>query len=281
MPAADRLVGAIHPALNTDPEATAVLRFNPTTDVTILIDAATLTVILPLAQQTYPLDSFTLSELSAALPSALGALLLMNDWASVGAVCLVPQRLSLLAGGTGDVLAYTSGLWRTIRPIGAALDALADRVDTLIEQMDVYQAVGPWLDLWGLIWHIPRVADEGDVAYRRRIIYSLTLPRANNRALEALILRALGRSATVNDGGGSGLLTWNEANTWGPTGTAILGPQQYGTFVVTLDAAYEEDVSQLLAIIGTYKAAGTSFTINTRYAPEASVGYGDIVVTTG
>lgn len=282
MPAADRLLPNIHPALSTDPEATDVIRLSPTTDCTITITTDTLTVYLPLTQQRYTLGDRSIARLLSDLPATVGATLLQSDWASVGAISLQPQEISLIAGGSGVLSAYTAGVWRTVRPLGAGLDALTARVESLVAQLDLARASGPWLDLWGMVWQMPRIADEPDSAYQQRIIYALTLPRANNRALEALILQALGRSATVSDGGGSGLFTWNggaTGNTWGPTGTAILGPQQYGSFLVTMDAAYNEDVSALLAIIATYKAAGTTFTLNTRDVREATLGYGDVIAS--
>jgi len=281
--ASEQLIADIHPALATDAEAVAVIALAPLVDVFLAIDDATLTIALDdsAAPQVLTLGDHTIAGLVAALPAGLGASLLDSTWAAVSAQALAPvSTLALAASSAAQLSAYTAGLWRALRPVAFGLAELRSVVDALIAQADIRRASGSWLDLWGLVWRIPRLPAETDSAYRARVIYTLTLPRVNNSALEALIARAFGYTARVEDGGVGGLFTPNaNGATWGPGGSGVWGPPSYGQFQVTISADSGVDTNTLIALIRQYKASGTSFTLATAYTPAGVVAFGDIAGT--
>lgn len=280
----EHLIASVHPALSTDPEIESVIGITFSGDGAIEINESRLLVALDstMAPIELQLSSYTIAGLVAALPASLGAAVLQSEWSSVAAAALIPVSRRVYAAGEYVQLgAYTAGLWRVMRPIAAGMINLSQAINDLIRQIDIRLASGPWLDLWGEVWNIPRAAGESDSAYRNRIIYTITLPRVNNRALEALILRALGRQAVVADGSIGGMFQLNKAgSSWWPTGGAgVLGPQAHGSFVVIVNDDSDADVSNVVALVQQYKAAGTSFAVSTSYAPTGVVGANLIIGT--
>lgn len=281
--ASETLIADVHPALSLSALPEAVITLTPSAPIWLHVTDATLTIGREVAAPlVYQLGDLSLAGLVAALPAWLGAQLLSTTWADVRAYALTPvEGVAIGAGYEYRLNAYTAGLWRVMRPLAFGLAELGAAAELLTRQIDLRQAAGVWLDLWGLVWSLPRLPEEDDLAYRNRIIYTITLPRANNTALEELIFRAFGRLATVRDGDLGGVLTLNVAGqTWGPPDDgAVLAPQQYGFFVVEMDEAEGGyTVDQLVALIRQYKAAGAFFTVNTRYAPTAEIFFADVLV---
>lgn len=277
----EQLITDVHPALSTDPEATDVLGLLFSVAGTVAIDDTALTLAINdgSAPRVFPLASYTIAELVAALPTAVAPAVLQSDWSTISAQALTPTPArSAAAGEALNLAAYTAGIWRTMRPIAAGLEMLRQHLDDLIRQVDIRRASGAWLDLWGQVWNIPRTSGEIDSAYRDRLIYTITLPRVNNRGLEALILRALGRQATVADGsvGGMFQLNANGSAWWPSSGAGVFGPQAHGSFVVIVNDDDGADTSAVAALIQQYKAAGTTFTVSTSYAPIGAITAGNI-----
>lgn len=284
MTRSQEFIASVHPALDTDPQLERVMALAPTVNAWLQIDDSKLILVLDnQAPLKFILNSITIGELVSELPGDLGASLVSAEWGGVLAIGLAPESgMALISGATAYLSAYTSVLWRLARPISSELDAMSELLNGLGKQADIRQATGAWLDLWGLVWDCPRLPGEADPAYRRRIIYSLTTPRANNVALEMLIYNAFGKSATVADDSSS-LMTLNGTNTtldtWGPGAGGGWGPPVYGAFTVTMDDP-DVPVEQLVALIQRYKAAGVSFTLNTRYTPEARLLFVHLQVVT-
>jgi hypothetical protein len=287
MTASEQLISSVHPALSSDPELEAVIAISPTADAWLEVSDEHITVITDanVAPAVITLAGHTIASLVAALPAGLGASVYAADWSGVAAHALAPalgRTYQANAEGSLRLFAYTAGLWRTMRPIAFGLTQIASDIDTAMRMADIFQSDETWLDLWGLLYNIPRLPGEADAAYRTRIVYTLTLPRANNRALELLIKQALGRVAYVEDGGVGGMFTPNgSGQALGPGGGGVWGPQSYGNFLVTLATDGAEDTAPLIALINSYKAAGTTYTINTLYAPTAIVSAADIVASWG
>jgi hypothetical protein len=103
---------------------------------------------------------------------------------------------------------------------------------------------GAWLDFWGILWNVPRLAGESDPDYRRRFLYELTLPRTTAGGIARLIELSEGYRGTVVDA---------------PTA---------GHFEVTLEVPTNVDVEsefdRISALINRYKAAGTTYTLYMR-----------------
>lgn len=278
----EQLIASVHPALAIDAEAEVVIMLSPTMDTWLEVTDTAITAITDpnLPPSVLALADYSMTGLVAALPAQLGASLYAADWSGVSAYALVPVSGRTYPSASPTTLAlsaYTAGLWRTMRPIAHGLRIMDADLGAALRETDIFQSTSAWLDLWGLVYNIPRLPMEADEVYRTRIVYTLTLPRANNRALELLIKQALGRVAYVVDGGVGGLFMPNGSGmTVGPGGGGVWGPQSYGQFTVTLQTDGAEDTAPLIALINSYKAAGTTYSLNTLYAPTASVSFADV-----
>lgn len=80
----------------------------------------------------------------------------------------------------------------------AALFRYTNAVDGLITQLTFSQAVGPWLNVWGQLFCIPRNANESDDAYRNRITSTLLSGRCTPVAIVDY-LGLLGYKATIEE----------------------------------------------------------------------------------
>lgn len=143
------------------------------------------------------LRDFTIGSLSHSLQLS-GYLTNVSDgWQNLAATTLLdgyygPAAQVNLAG-------FTSVLWRVIRPLALCFDLWSDDLHEMSRQMDVRFAAGRWLDWWGILYGVPRMKDELDDHYRRRITWEVMAPRANNIALEIILKEALGYESEVSD----------------------------------------------------------------------------------
>ena len=69
--------------------------------------------------------------------------------------------------------------------------------DTLTNQINFNQSVGPWLDTWGRLFGIPRYTNESDAAYSTRITQTLQAYHGPPLAIEAYLEISLGLQSTV------------------------------------------------------------------------------------
>lgn len=272
-----------HPALDPDPLPLAVLSITPNAAAHLRIADDHLTITLAdSAPLVYPLGDYTLTTLITALPSGWAGSVLVGDWAAVSARALTPWDGVVSANTAHRFDVYTSVLWRLVQPMRAALRDTSALLQQFTAMIDVRQASGLWLDLWGSSWNIPRLADEPDSTYRQRIQSTIRMPRSNGRAIEAIINQALNLNAVIVDDVGT-FMTWNDpAEAWGPSAGEVLGPGVYGSFTITIDTipnSYTAD--QLLDLINRYKAAGITFTLATRDAPEGVIDISSITIMEG
>ncbi len=276
----ETLIRSVHPALNSDPQPEAAINLSPSITAWLTIDDQQLIIATDSAAPVvFNLANYTIQTIIAALPVGLGATIAASAWLPVKAFALAPVEIAILPGVAGKLSAYTSALWQLLRPINASLTTFADYQAELIRMMDVRQASGGWLDVWGLLWAVPRISGESDANYQQRMIATVTLPRSNNRALEELIKAALNITASVVDDT-AGPFIWNDVTeTWG--GGALVGdfwgPANYGSFTVNIstpDDAYSLD--QLIDFIDRMKAAGTLYTLVSQQADEAVLLFSDV-----
>jgi hypothetical protein len=131
-----------------------------------------------------------------------------------------------------------------VRPLAAGLRQSGRDTGLLLQQTDIRLVAGAWLDFWGILWNVPRLAGESDPDYRRRFLYELTLPRTTAGGIARLIELSEGYRGTVVDA---------------PTA---------GHFEVTLEVPTDVDVEsefdRISVLIDRYKAVGTTYTLYMR-----------------
>lgn len=268
MTRSEHLIASVHPALLLDPAAETALTFSPSESGALLVDDTHLTIINSIGTAArWELTAHTIAQLAAVLPGWCSASY-NPAWGGVGAQALVPTRgpVVLEAGGAYAHGAYTSTLWRVLRPVAAGLAGVAEEARHTTLQTNLAVATGRWLDLWGSVWDIPRLAGEADSNYRRRMIALITSPKSSGAALEAIINTVFQVDAKITDGiGGGDTLVLNEdPSTWGPGGDSTLGPTAYGGFVVRIGAAVDDATLQaIIALVRANKAVGVTFSTET------------------
>lgn len=72
-------------------------------------------------------------------------------------------------------------------------------VDGMSAQTSLSTAEGPWLDVWGGLFNIPRNANETDDAYYHRISFTLTSGRCTPVAIVLWIINTLGLQVTISE----------------------------------------------------------------------------------
>lgn len=159
-----------------------------------------------------------------------------------------------------------------------------------LEQLDIRNASGKWLDYWGHLVSIDRSTDDidNDTQYRSRIQYQPLGVRSNNFALHLAIESATGRTASVSDGGKPYVLSGSYLSSSGASlsypGTTFpyftsasstwtrtlerLGPVTgSGTFIISLSLNSEETsipqpvLSSLVPLINKWRPIGMPYVI--------------------
>lgn len=249
MTRSEELIADVHPHLDPDPLPHPVVQLQPTAPAILVIDDHYLEVTLDAAAPIrILLEDHTLTTLVAALPVALGATVADSTWSNVKAYCLIPVASVRIVYGDALLLsAYTSPLWRLMRPIANELRKVEESMTDLLRQTNVRLATGMWLEMWGTIWDVQRLAGEQDVDYQRRIIYSMIVPRSSLSGIVNLLNGAFGVQLALTNGAS-------------------------GTFGITMyepRAAFDD----ILIFIKRHKAAGTSVGLVVVYSPVGTFGF--------
>lgn len=201
---------------DTEPDEVPMLTISPTVGTFDVRVAGSLLEISPSDTNTYPfacdLRDFTLNELTTTLKKSGFNATVPEEWNQMAATILIDD----FQGGKTSVTlsAFTSTLWRIIRPLALCFDMWSDDLDMSLTQMDIRTASGRWLDWWGNLYGVARLNFETDAHYRKRIVWEVMAPRANNVALEAILKEVLGYDARVTDGLNA-FYTWYD--TWSGT----------------------------------------------------------------
>jgi hypothetical protein len=80
----------------------------------------------------------------------------------------------------------------------AALFRYTNASDGLMSQLVFKQAIGPWLDVWGKLFNIPRNSNESDDSYVNRITSTLLAGRCTPNAI-IIFLQSIGIEATIEE----------------------------------------------------------------------------------
>lgn len=114
------------------------------------------------------------------------------------------SALALLEGegdqgqSNGDhIHVFTSLLWALLSCYAQEVDAAHYQIKQALLQMVIKTAEGEWLDLWGEVYGIMRLQDEGDPAYRQRIPAEAFRIRVNALAIEKAILDITGKVVRI------------------------------------------------------------------------------------
>ena len=150
----------------------------------------------------------SLADINSTLSAAWGSTFI-NDFIDRGRVKRVymqadaPYRMSqddlnrwYVRGANGSMAPFSSFATASWRVGPAALTRYTGGTDGLMAQLDFSQAVGPWLDVWGRLFVVPRNQDESDNDYYNRIVMTLVAGRVTPVAI-LIYLRTLGITANL------------------------------------------------------------------------------------
>ncbi len=194
-------LAVLPPIYDTQPGAADALGVATTTgDCTVRVEG-TLLEVVDLDGSVPPfvcdLRDFTIGTLAARLQQAGFLVNVPGAWSALAATVLIDAFYP--AAPSHTLRGYTSVLWRVVRPLALCFDMWGDDLAEATRQMDVRHAAGRWLDWWGVLYGVPRATGELDAGYRRRIVWEVMAPRANNVAMEVILKEALGVDATITD----------------------------------------------------------------------------------
>lgn len=259
MSAFQSILKRLHRVFNKEPEAVPAVILTCTTPFSLSVQGLTLKAESDAGNFAVDLSEITLAQLVATVDAlggytasladaALGALLARGLLDVVGEYASAPEDATL---GYPQSL-----LFAELRTVGWMLDEQAGRIKDAERQMYPHMSEGEWADYWCReMFGIPRDAGEEDAGYVVRTIHELIRPNQNNKALELIILEALGVETTILD-------AWPNRAELEPSAQA----KAAGHFL--LDMAIDNDLSTEAAqalidrvkdLVRKHKAAGTDF----------------------
>lgn len=147
------------------------------------------------------LDGYSIGSLCGLIGGQKGytAVLLTGPNSGFSAFALPDQSGGSGVPGGSIVYGATNLAWLYLDAVGSELETAQVQIQNMMGEMVTSTADGEWLDLLGSYYDVPREPGEVDAAYGPRIIAEVTMPRANNKAIEAVLEAALGQAATVTD----------------------------------------------------------------------------------
>lgn len=228
---------------------------------------------------TRDLRTLPLATLAAELTAAGYPAVAAPEYADLAATTLIDGRGDASVALGGLVPGFTSVLWRVLRAVALGLELTQDDLAALAAQLDLRRAVGIWLDWWGVLYRVPRLAPEDDAQYRKRIIWSVTRPRSNNTAIEALLRDLFGQNIYVYDRHPIGISKSGVHDqaaidfTFSPTATlkGSYFPGYPPRFVVAVPQTMDDAlVTRIGEVVETLRAAGVRYEV-ARYSDTPHV----------
>lgn len=197
----------------------------------------------------------TVQTLATEIASTFSATSTVNpDVAGYHACFLIEGDYS---GTDMDLLYPTAILFNEMQLYARLLTEQGQRLNDATKQAYMLQSDGKWLDYWARDhFGIPRLTwlensapvQESDSDYKRRVIYELLRPVANNKALEGIIEDTLGIGCQVTD-----------------AYPVSSNTDDIGRFIVKLeldnsltDTQKSTTIDKAYNIVNRYKAAGTA-----------------------
>lgn len=223
-----------------------------------------------IAPYTRDLRTLTIGQLATELVENGYSATADPAYDQLAATTLVDGHGDGIQVGGADIGGYLSPLWQFLRAMALGFELLQDDMAALAAQLDLRRAGGIWLDWWGELYHVPRLAPEDDDRYRKRIIWSVTRPRSNNTAIEAILRDLYETDVYVNDEYPLGVSRGNPADpsiidrTYSPN-QALMGSYHPGyppRFVVAVPSDTDPaTVAQMAQVVETLRAAGVRYRI--------------------
>lgn len=90
-------------------------------------------------------------------------------------------------------------LGQLLSAIGSVIDRAHLDGQDAIAQLNLLSASDEWLDQWGGLFKVPRLAGESDVLYAPRIIAQVIRPRTQWRAIEEIVQNAFNLTIQIRD----------------------------------------------------------------------------------
>lgn len=193
-----KLLGFLNRAFSRDPVQFLAMRLRYDGSMTWAVEDAVLTTTVvggSGAPLVVDLTLYTLAELANHLNAQTGYTVVYRVTSEAS---LVGART--IIGGSGDqdasngdhLYAFTSLTWAYLDANAVELKTAREQIYQMLRQMVVPTAENEWLDEIGGFYNVPRNNLEPDSLYGPRIIYEVTRPRNNNKAIEIAISVATG-----------------------------------------------------------------------------------------
>lgn len=259
----DRLLGELPFVFDTDahPEPCILIA---TIGVTLEVRDAALRVQVATVEHVIPLTGtagtvVTLNDVMGALQSIqVDAFLERPDLGNVSARVLLDVPAFVTSATTPSrnyLYVFNNTLWVILRPLGMALETRAERNLDALRSLNLLTATGIWADTWGKYLGIARRLGETDTAYTARMKHWIIRERANNKALEVILLEDLGLHARVENLLPL-VLIWNETP-WASFHAGNI--YNSGAFRVHFANTAGVASADVIALIEKHRPAGTRF----------------------
>lgn len=198
----------------------------------------------------FSVDDVTVGELAAKI-------------GNTGVGVHVHAAFSRLSGGVlldssgsyrvSPILGFTSLLWMLLHGYAHELTEAAEQLRNALRQMVITQAEGEWLDVWGNLYGVPRMAEETDPHFAPRIPEEAFRIRVNAIAIEKAIFDQTGFDVIIKE-------PWSEV--FRLDESVLSGDHRFydgsytGYHLIQPTADTEVDWSVVMPIIMRNKAAG-------------------------
>ena len=173
---------------------------------------------------------------------------------------------------------FTSNNFALLSAFSLSLLQNRKKMSSSLEQMDLRNAAGKWLDYWGHLLSIDRSTDDigNDSQYRSRIQYQSLGIRSNNFALYLAVQAATGRNVSVSDGGKPYVLSGSYLSS---SGTLLAYPGttfpyvNYGSSTTYSPSTQTLDTTDIFrdTVLGTATATGSSGSTSITIASSSPV----------
>lgn len=196
-----RLVGHTHSAVfDKAPQTELAFRLRHPDRARWSIAERSMTAYAGAAEHTYDLAALTVQQLMDQL-SAAGFQVLPSSphLARLSAIVLVEGDGDEYISNGDQVHGFTSLLWVLMSGYAGEVAAAQYQLGQALRQMQIPQAQGEWLDLWGMLYAQQRLPGETEEHFADRIPQEAFRIRCNARAIELAIRDATGFDVRIEE----------------------------------------------------------------------------------
>lgn len=202
----------------------------------------------------YDLGQHTVASLAHTLEAdGFEVLAVSSEFASRGAAVLIEGAGDQSKSNGDHVYAHTSILWTLMGGYAGEIREAEHQVHEALRQMVITQAEGEWLDLWGMLYAVDRLAGESDADYAKRIPSEAFRIRVNGLAIEKAVKELTGKDVELRE-------PWREMFTLDESSLSgshrFPDEKYYGYFLIQPIAREAFDWTDVLEVIHRNRAAG-------------------------